>query len=80
MSLTVKVPLKLNTINSVKKFNDLVQDVSDEVYLTQGRYVVDAKSIMGIFSLSLMDEVEMITENPSDSFIEFLRNVEKYIE
>lgn len=43
----------LNSINDVKNFVNIVNKYSCDVDLTSGRYVVDAKSIMGIFSLDL---------------------------
>ena len=49
LSLTIM----LKSINDVKEFVRLVNDYSYDVDLTSGRYVVDAKSIMGIFSLDL---------------------------
>lgn len=47
------VRVSLNTINKVKAF---VKDITKYEYdfnLVSGRYVINAKSIMGIFSLDL---------------------------
>ena len=43
----------LSSINDVKNFVNIVNKYNFDVDLTSGRYVVDAKSIMGIFSLDL---------------------------
>ena len=43
----------LSSINDVKNFVNVVTKYDYEIDLTSGRYVVDAKSIMGIFSLDL---------------------------
>ncbi len=43
----------LSSINNVKDFVNTVNKYDFDVDLTSGRYVVDAKSIMGIFSLDL---------------------------
>ena len=43
----------LKTIIDVKNFVNAINDFDFEVDLVSGRYVVDAKSIMGIFSLDL---------------------------
>ena len=48
-----KFTIQLKSVNDVKDFVRLVSDTSYEVDLTSGRYIVDAKSIMGIFSLDL---------------------------
>lgn len=43
--------IMLKTINDVKDFVNIANKYDFDVDLTSGRYVVDAKSIMGIFSL-----------------------------
>lgn len=43
----------LNTINDVKVFVNTVMKYEFDVDLISGRYAIDAKSIMGIFSLDL---------------------------
>lgn len=50
----------------VKEFNKIcTQSFHEEIELRQGRYVVDAKSIMGIFSLNLLECVKVciLTDN-----------------
>ncbi len=51
--------IKLSTIENVKYFVNIVSKYDYEIDLKSGRYVVDAKSIMGIFSLDLMNEIEV---------------------
>ena len=67
--------IKLNSIEEVRKFNEYANNVTGEVYLEQGRYVVSAKSIMGILSLSLLDELELSIDEPKDDFYEFFQNI-----
>jgi hypothetical protein len=45
--------ISLNTIDKVKSFVDKISRMKGEFYLVAGRCVVDAKSIMGIFSLDI---------------------------
>ena len=45
--------IRLNNIEKVKNFVNKISKVDAKVDLVSGRYVVDAKSIMGIFSLDL---------------------------
>ncbi|MDD5948682.1 MAG: HPr family phosphocarrier protein [Lachnospiraceae bacterium] len=45
--------ISLNNIEKVKNFVNKISKVDANVDLESGRYVVDAKSIMGIFSLDL---------------------------
>ena len=53
----VKVNVKLDTITKVKDFVNTLVACPYDVDLTSGRYVIDAKSIMGIFSLDLTKEI-----------------------
>ena len=47
------VMVYLNTIDKVKGFVGLVSMCEGDFDLSSGRYIVDAKSVMGIFSLDL---------------------------
>lgn len=49
----------LNSINDVKNFVNVVTKYDYEIDLISGRYVVDAKSIMGIFSLDLTQPIKV---------------------
>lgn len=51
--------LLLSSINDVKDFVNIVSKYDFDVDLTSGRYVVDAKSIMGIFSLDLSKSIDL---------------------
>ena len=51
--------ISLNSIDKVKSFvNDLAKFDAD-FDLVSGRYVIDAKSIMGIFSLDLSKPIDL---------------------
>ena len=53
------VQISLNSIDKVKSFvNDLTKYDYD-FDLVSGRYVIDAKSIMGIFSLDLSKPIDL---------------------
>ena len=53
------VKISLNSIDKVKTFvNDITKFQSD-FDLVSGRYVIDAKSIMGIFSLDLSKPIDL---------------------
>ncbi|MBE7038990.1 MAG: HPr family phosphocarrier protein [Ruminococcaceae bacterium] len=55
--------IALNQINDVKNFVNIVNRYDYEMDLTSGRYVVDAKSIMGIFSLDLTKPIKAEVHN-----------------
>ncbi len=57
----------LKEINDVKNFVNIVCRFDTEMDLSSGRYVVDAKSIMGIFSLDLTKVIKAeIVEDKGD--------------
>ena len=69
-----KVTVSLASINDVKSFVNIVSKYDFDVDLISGRYVVDAKAIMGIFSLDLSKpiDVEVMTDD-CDSFIDEIK-------
>ncbi len=54
-----KVTVSLNSIDKVKKFVNEVCQFKGDFDLSSGRYIIDAKSIMGIFSLDLSKPIEL---------------------
>ena len=65
--------IKLNTLEDVRRFVNIVTAFEGEIDLKSGRYTVDAKSIMGIFSLDLLNPVEMTIHCDScDAIVEKL--------
>ena len=69
-----EMKIVLGNIQDVREFVNLVVMVEYEVDLAQGRYLIDAKSIMGIFSLDLSQPitVEVYTDN-CDEILEKLK-------
>ena len=68
------VTIRLNSIGEVKEFNRIAATVPGDVDLHSGRYCVDAKSIMGIFSLDLSKPIDLNihAENDVDSILSTL--------
>ena len=53
------VMISLNSIDKVKSFVNDITKFNYDLDLVSGRYVIDAKSIMGIFSLDLSRPIEL---------------------
>lgn len=49
----------LNTVEKVKDFVNITSRLQNEVFVKSGRYVIDGKSLMGMFSLDLSKPVEL---------------------
>lgn len=67
----------LKAINDVKDFVNIVNCYDFECDITVGKYVVDAKSIMGIFSLDLSKPLNL--KIYSDNCGAFLKEIDKLL-
>ena len=72
------VTISLNSIDKVKSFVNNLTKFDDDFDLVSGRYVIDAKSIMGIFSLDLSKPIDL-NIHASDNMDEILKALEPYI-
>ena len=63
------VQINLNSIDKVKAFVHSVNTFNTEFDLMSGRSVIDAKSIMGIFSLDLSKPISLTIYNEDDAEI-----------
>lgn len=72
------VKISLNSIDKVKSFVNDVTKFDSEFDLVSGRYVIDAKSIMGIFSLDLSKVIELNIHDDKNSD-EILKVLKPYI-
>ncbi|MDO4614089.1 MAG: HPr family phosphocarrier protein [Lachnospiraceae bacterium] len=74
---TVKV--SLNSIDKVKTFVNDINRFDFDFDLVSGRYVIDAKSIMGIFSLDLSKPIDLNIHAEGDNLQEALSVLHSYI-
>ena len=61
-----KYSIRLNQIDQAKNFNAVVTHFDADMDLLNGRYIIDAKSIMGIFSLDLSKQIEFQIHTEDD--------------
>ena len=67
------VKISLNSIDKVKAFVNDVTKFNTDFDLVSGRYVIDAKSIMGIFSLDLSKAIDLnIHDDDTDEILKVL--------
>lgn len=72
-----KITISLAAINDVKDFVNKMLKYDFDVDLVSGRYAVDAKSIMGIFSLDLSKPIELNAH--TDDIAAFKEDIKKFI-
>lgn len=77
-STTVRT-LNLNSIESVKEFVNIVGRFEFFVDLGSGRHIIDAKSIMGIFSLDLSKPVVITIHAEESRCSTLLEQISKFI-
>ena len=71
------VNIRLSTIADVRDFVNIVSKSDVDVDLQSGRYVVDGKSIMGIFSLDLLSPITLTAH--SDDTEELFAELDRFI-
>lgn len=71
--------ISLPSISDVRDFVDLVRQYDMEIDLSSGRYVVDAKSIMGIFSLDLMKPIKLTAYGDDEECKDLLEKIDKFL-
>ncbi len=72
------VSISLNSIDKVKSFVNDITKFDNDFDLVSGRYVIDAKSIMGIFSLDLSKPINLNIQD-TENMDEILKVLEPYI-
>lgn len=72
------VQISLNSIDKVKSFVNDISRFSNDFDLVSGRYVIDAKSIMGIFSLDLSKPIDL-TIHAGEDIDQILETLKPYI-
>ena len=73
------VDISLNSIDKVKNFVNLINRFDYDFDLVSGRYVIDAKSIMGIFSLDLSKPIALNIHADDKNIDEILTELAPYL-
>ena len=72
--------VKLDTIEKVKEFVKIVSNYNEEILVSCGKYIVDAKSILGVFSLNLSDDLSLSILTDDNKVRDKLHNdIQKFI-
>ena len=71
-----KMTIALKSTDEVKQFVNDAMTLDDELDLISGQYVVDAKSILGIYSLNLSKPLELVARGKCGEELEVL---DKYL-
>lgn len=76
--------IKIDAFDKVAQFVRTTTNFESDILVKSGRYVVDAKSLMGIYSLDLSKELELEvvekSEGESERFVNKLRELKIVVE
>lgn len=67
--MRTKITVTLNDFNKIKVFEKEVGKFESDIDLVKGRYVIDAKSTIGIFTLDLSAPVDVIIHSDDEDEI-----------
>jgi len=73
------VKISLNSIEKVKAFVNEISKYDCDFDLVSGRYVIDAKSIMGIFSLDLSKPIDLNVHADGSALETIMSVIQKYV-
>ena len=73
-----EVQIFLKSIADVKKFVQTITMFSGDFELISGKYIVDAKSILGLFSVDLSKPVTLRIEGDDSKLNEVLEAIKEY--
>ena len=63
------ITVTLNDFSKIKKFSSEVVKFESDIDLIKGRYVIDAKSTIGIFTLDLSAPVDVVIHSDNEDEI-----------
>ena len=77
--MRTKITVALNDFIKIKNFSSEVVKFGSDIDLVKGRYIIDAKSTIGIFTLDLSSPVDVVIHSDDEDEIRRFNEVmEKY--
>lgn len=74
----IKVKIKLNTIKDVNDFASICSKYNGDIRVKQNKFSVDGKSILGLFSLNLLDSVKVTIDSENENTkVGFYKTIQK---
>lgn len=78
--MKTRLTVILNNYNNAQKFNNVVNTFNDDIDVIKGRYIIDGKSLMGLFTLDLSKPVDVVLWSDDRNDIERFNEVMKEFE
>lgn len=72
--------IELDTIDGAKQLNAIALSYEEDIDIIKGRYVIDAKSILGIFSLDISKPVKIKIHSDDLSILDkFYQDIKDFV-
>ena len=72
--------IELDTIDGAKQLNEIALSYEEDIDIIKGRYVIDAKSILGIFSLDISKPVKIKIHSDDLSLLDkFYQDIKDFV-
>lgn len=77
--MSTEIEITLNGIEAVKEFVNITSKFTSEIDAISERYIVDSKSILGMFSINLLQSfIVKIHSDDSEEIFKFNKEMEKF--
>ncbi len=70
----ITVKILINSVDKVKEFSSIISKEGVECELIEGVYIIDAKSIMGIFSMDLREPIQLNIHSDNNEILNKLKD------
>lgn len=70
--------IKMDSVEHVKEFVKTVVKYQNDFDLVNDRYVIDAKSILGIMTMDLKQPIELVIHGNENSHQEIIQELERF--
>lgn len=72
-----KITIKINSIEDIKKFQDEITKFETDIDITRGRYIIDAKSMLGILTIDLSKPIDVVLHSDDEVEINNFKEIMK---
>lgn len=72
-----KITIKINNIEDIKKFQDEITKFETDIDITRGRYIIDAKSMLGILTIDLSKPIDVVLHTNDETEINNFKEIMK---
>lgn len=72
--------IRINKVDDIKKFVAITESFDSDIDVIKGRYIIDAKSLLGLYSLDLSEAIGVrINTDSDDELVKFQNAMEEFL-